>query len=111
VYAGDGGSNQIYLVPSIGAPVLFGSTGSPENIRHIFFDPGSTFGGQMIVATNSGRIYSFNSAGTPTLIANVGEDTEGMDIASSAFGQYAGRCSLPRRAQATFARLTQRRTQ
>jgi hypothetical protein len=44
----------------------------------------------MIVTTNSGRIYTFNSAGTPTLLANVGEDTEGMDIASSAYGQYAG---------------------
>ena len=42
----------------------------------------------MIVTTSSGRIYTFNSAGTPTLLANVGEDTEGMDIASS--GQYAG---------------------
>ena len=90
VYAGNGGGNQIYLVPSSGPPVLFGTTGNAENIRQIFFDPGSSFGGKMIVTTNSGRIYTFNSAGTPTLLANVGEDTEGMDIASSAYGQYTG---------------------
>jgi PEP-CTERM motif len=70
--------------------VLFGSTGNSENIRQIFFDPGSTFGGKMLVTTNSGRIYEFNSAGTPTLLASVGEDAEGMDIAGSAFGPFAG---------------------
>jgi hypothetical protein len=90
VFAGNGGGNQIYYVPSSGAPVLFGTTGNSENIRQIFFDPGSTFGGNMLVTTSSGRIYSFNSSGTPTLIASVGEDTEGMDIASSKFGPYAG---------------------
>src|SRR5579864_8306476 len=90
IYAGNGQGNQIYLVPAVGAPVLFGSTGNTENIRQILFDPGSSFGGAMLVSTSSGRIYSFNSAGTPTLIASVGEDTEGLDIASSAYGQYAG---------------------
>lgn len=90
VYAGNGGGNQIYYVPASGPPVLFGTTGNSENIRQIFFDPGSSFGGDMLVTTNSGRIYSFNSAGTPTLIASVGEDTEGMDIAGSGFGKFAG---------------------
>jgi hypothetical protein len=90
VYAGNGAGNQIYYVPSSGAAVLFGSTGNSENIRQILFDPGSSFGGQMLVTTSSGRIYSFNSSGTPTLIANIGEDCEGMDIAASSFGQYAG---------------------
>jgi len=90
VYAGNGSGNQIYLVPAVGAPVLFGTTGNAENIRQILFDPGSSFGGKMLVTTSSGRIYSFNSAGAATLIASVGEDTEGMDIASSALGQYAG---------------------
>jgi hypothetical protein len=49
------------LVPSSGAPVLFGTTGVPENIRQIFFDPGSTFGGAMLVTTNTGNIWSFNA--------------------------------------------------
>ncbi len=90
VYAGNGSGDQIYLVPSSGAPVLFGTTGVSENIRQIFFDPGSSFGGEMLVTTNTGNIWSFDSSGHPTLIANIGADTEGMDIASSAFGPYAG---------------------
>ncbi len=44
----------------------------------------------MLVSTNQGNIYKINSAGTPSLIASVGEDTEGMDIASTAYGKYAG---------------------
>lgn len=90
VYAGNGSGNQIYLVPSSGPPVLFGTTGNPENIRQIFFDPGTSFGGKMLVTTNSGRIYSFDSTGKATLIASVGEDTEGMDIAGAKFGKFAG---------------------
>lgn len=90
IYAGNGAGNQIYLVPPVGAPVLFGTTGNNEVIRQILLDPGGSFGGAMIVTTNSGRIYTFNAAGTPTLLANVGADTEGMDIATSAWGKYAG---------------------
>jgi hypothetical protein len=90
VYAGNGSGNQIYVVPSSGSPVLFGTTGNSESIRQIFFDPGSTFGGKMLVSTSTGRIYSFDSTGIPTLIANIGVDVEGMDIASSAYGKYAG---------------------
>jgi PEP-CTERM motif len=90
VYAGNGSGNQIFEVPSSGAPTLFGTTGVSENIRQIFFDPGNTFGGKMLVTTNAGNIWSFDSSGHPTLIANIGADTEGMDIASSAFGPYAG---------------------
>jgi hypothetical protein len=90
VFAGNGSGNQIFLVPSSGAPTLFGTTGVPENIRQIFFDPGSSFGGKMLVTTNTGNVWSFDSSGHPTLIANVGADTEGMDIASSAFGPYVG---------------------
>ncbi len=44
----------------------------------------------MLVTSTSGQIYEINSSGTPTLLANIGADTEGMDIASSAFGPYSG---------------------
>lgn len=44
----------------------------------------------MIVSTTSGQIYIVNSAGNVTLLASVGEDTEGMDIAPSDWGIYAG---------------------
>lgn len=59
-------------------------------MRQIFFDPGSNFGGRMLVTTTTGHILSYDAGGTRTLIASVGEDTEGMDIASSHYGKYAG---------------------
>src|ERR1019366_5500873 len=60
------------------------------DVRQIFFDPGSSFGGNMLVSTSSGNIYRVTSAGVVSLLAAVGEDTEGMAIASSTFGPYAG---------------------
>jgi hypothetical protein len=44
----------------------------------------------MLVTTSSGRIFRVNSGGVATLVASVGEDTEGMDIATSAWGAFAG---------------------
>jgi hypothetical protein len=91
VYAGDGSSGRIDYVPASGAPSpLTTLPGVAGNVRQIFFDPGSTFGGGMLVTTTSGNIYKVNSSGTATLLASIGADTEGMDIASSAFGPYAG---------------------
>ena len=91
IYTGAENSNQIYRIPNAGgAPVLFGTTLAAEGVRQILFDPGSSFGGKMLVTTNAGNIYTFNSAGTPTLLASVGEDTEGMDIAGSKYGKFAG---------------------
>jgi hypothetical protein len=90
IYAGNGQGSQIYLVPQAGAPMFFGSVPDNANVRQIFFDPGSSFGGAMLVTTSAGDIYKFNSSGTPTLLAAIGADTEGMDIASAAFGPFAG---------------------
>jgi hypothetical protein len=74
----------------VGSPVVFGALPVGESARDIFFDPGSTFGGDMLVSTGGGEVYEFNSSGTRTLLANVGDDVEGMTIAGSAFGPYAG---------------------
>jgi hypothetical protein len=78
VYVDNPKAGQICRVPSVGPPVLFGTT--PQNPSKIFFDPGSTFGGDMLVTTAFGKVYRFTSSGTSTLLANVGEDTEGMAI-------------------------------
>lgn len=89
IYAGP--DNNIYhYANSGGAPALFGSTDDGSTIRQIFFDPGSTFGGKMLVSTSSGHILSFDGSGTRNLIANIGSDTEGLDVASSNYGKYAG---------------------
>jgi hypothetical protein len=90
IYAGNGQGSQIYLVPQAGTPMFFGSVPDNANVRQIFFDPGSSFGGAMLVTTSAGDIYKFDSSGTPTLLAAIGADTEGMDIASAAFGPFAG---------------------
>jgi hypothetical protein len=90
VYAGSEGSPNIYHYANAGGvPTLFGTlpTGIP---RQIGFDTGGLFGGNMIVTTNVGDIYRFNASGTPTLLAKVGEDTEGIDFATSAWGPFAG---------------------
>lgn len=90
IYA-SGSDSKIYrYAPGGGAPTLFASTDDNSGVRQIFFDPGSSFGGKMLVTTTSGHILSFDSSGNRTLIANVGEDTEGMDIASANYGKYAG---------------------
>lgn len=91
-YAGSEANGQIYhFANSGGSPTLFTTLpASAGVVRQIFFDPGSTFGGDMLVTTTSGNIYKVNSSGTPTLLASVGEDTEGMDIAPGSWGKYAG---------------------
>jgi hypothetical protein len=88
IYAGSG--NLIYKYDNTGgAPVLFGATDG-STVRQIFFDPGSSFGGNMIVTTSNGSVFSFTSGGIRNQIANLGTDIEGLDIASTAYGQYAG---------------------
>jgi len=89
IYAGAGA--QIYsYANSGGAPVLFFTTPDNGVVRQIMFDPGSSFAGQMLVTTSTGKIYQIDSSGGSHLLASVGEDTEGMSIATSSFGQYAG---------------------
>ena len=95
VFAASEYSGQIYKYASSGgAPTLFATIpglGGANGIRQIFFDPGSGFGGDMLVTTNLGNVYEVTSGGgTPTVLASVGEDTEGMDIAPSTFGPLAG---------------------
>ena len=44
----------------------------------------------MLVSTSSGQIYSIASNGSFTQLANLGQDSEGMAIATSSFGPFAG---------------------
>ncbi len=91
IYAGSGSNTQIYhFSNSGGASNLFTTLPTGGSIRSIFFDPGSSFHGNMLVTTTSGDIYSVDSSGTPSLLASLGVDTEGMDIVGSTFGKYAG---------------------
>ena len=91
IYAASEANGLIYHYSSTGGtPTLFGSVPT-GGVRQIFFDPGNSFGGKMLVSTNGGQIYAFTSAGgTPTLIASIGEDVEAMDIAPNNFGVTNG---------------------
>ncbi|HEV2362725.1 MAG TPA: PEPxxWA-CTERM sorting domain-containing protein [Caulobacteraceae bacterium] len=91
VFASPANQSIYEYANSGGSPSLFATLpGNAGASRQILFDPGSSFGGDMIVTTTSGNIYTVNSGGTVNLLASIGADTEGMDIASSAYGQYAG---------------------
>ncbi len=89
VYASGGDTNIYHYANSGGAPTLFATLPAGTS-RQLFFDPGSSFGGKMIVSTTAGDIYTIDSTGHVTLLANLGVDTEGLDIASTKYGQYAG---------------------
>lgn len=92
IFAGSGAGGDIYQYANAGgAPSLFTTLPSGAGaIRQIFFDPGSSFGGNMLVSTTSGQIYQVDSTGSASFLANVGEDAEGTDIAPSTWGPYAG---------------------
>jgi len=92
IYAGSGGSGNIYHISNAGGtPTLFATLpGGAGQVRQIFFDPGSSFGGNMLVTTTSGNIYEVDHLGDVSLLASVGEDTEGMDISPSTWGSLAG---------------------
>jgi hypothetical protein len=91
VYAGNGSGPQIEHFTANGSSQnFFASVPDGGNVRQIFFDPGSSFGGKMLVSTNLGDIYSFDPTGHASLIASLHADTEGLDIAPSNWGPYAG---------------------
>ncbi|MBS0263527.1 MAG: PEP-CTERM sorting domain-containing protein [Planctomycetes bacterium] len=91
IFAGSQAGTQIYHFQNDGSgQSLFTTLPTGGDIRQIFFDPGNSFGGKMIVTTASGDIYTVNSSGTATLLASIGEDTEGLDIAPSSWGPFAG---------------------
>ncbi len=88
-----GAANQIYQYGNGGgAPTLFASTLDGATVRGILFDPGATFGGNMLVTTSAGHIYSITSGGVVTLVASPsgGADIEGMDILGSGWGTLTG---------------------
>src|ERR1019366_7807187 len=92
IYAGSGADGDIFhYTNNGGSQNLFATLpGGSGQVRQIFFDPGSSFGGNMLVTTTTGNIYEITSSGVVTLLASIGQDTEGMDIATSAWGTYAG---------------------
>jgi hypothetical protein len=87
IYAGSGANGEIWhLANSGGVPSLFVTLpGGSGGVRQVFFDPGSSFGGNMLVSTSTGKIFKVDSGGVVSLVASIGADTEGLDIATSAW--------------------------
>src|SRR5437867_2212437 len=56
-------------------------SGLASNVRGILFDAIGTFGHDMLVTTDAGHVYRIDSGGVATLLATIGPDTEGLDIA------------------------------
>ena len=67
-------------------------SGLASNVRGILFDAIGTFGHDMLVTTDGGHVYRITSSGVVTLLANIGLDTEGLDIAplGANFGSFDG---------------------
>jgi MYXO-CTERM domain-containing protein len=89
VFAGSESLGTVYKFNNDGTGQTAFVTGLNGGVRSIAFDPYGVYGNDMVVATNRGSIYRVSSTGTATLLANTGEDTEGISFAPQAFGPVA----------------------
>lgn len=89
VFAGSQFEGNIYRFSNDGSSQSLFTSGLVGGVRGIAFDPFGVYGNNMLVTTNIGNVYTVNSAGTATFLANVGGDAEGLDFAPQAFGNIA----------------------
>jgi hypothetical protein len=90
IYAGSEALGNVYRISNDGSSQsAFVTSGISGGVRSIAFDPYGLYGNNMVVATNSGNVYTVNSGGVATLLANVGEDAEGLSFAPQPFGTFA----------------------
>ncbi len=88
IFAGAENSSTIMRIAHDGSSQGVFASGLVGDVRSIAFDPFGNYGDGMVVATNLGNIYEISSLGIPTLIASIGEDTEGLAFAPQDFGAY-----------------------
>jgi hypothetical protein len=86
-------ANGVMHIANNGASSNVFVTGLIGNVRGITFDGVGTFGNDMLITTDTGNVYRVNSSGSPSLLASVGEDTEGLDVAplGNGFSTFDGR--------------------
>jgi len=89
VFAGSEAQGSVYRVAHDGSSQSLFVSGLVGGVRSIAFDPYGNYGHEMIVATNTGNVYKVDNAGSATLLANVGEDAEGLSFTPQPFGSYA----------------------
>lgn len=86
VFAGSEANGSVYRIANDGSSQSLFASGLVGGVRSIAFDPYGNYGNSMIVATSAGYIYKVSNAGVPTVLANVGEDAEGLSFAPQSFG-------------------------
>ena len=86
VYAGSEALGTVARLAHDGSSQGVFASGLVGGVRSIAFDPFGLYGNQMIVATRAGNVYRVSNTGVATLLANVGEDTEGISFAPDVFG-------------------------
>jgi hypothetical protein len=90
VYAGSEAGGAVWRVANDGSSqAQFAGAGIVGGVRSIAFDPYGLYGNQMVVATNAGNVYTVSNTGVASLLANVGEDAEGLSFAPQTFGSFA----------------------
>ncbi len=90
IYVADG--NAIRHITNDGSHDDVFVAGLSSGVRGIVFDAVGTFGNNMLVTTSNGDVYRISSSGVPTLLASIGRDTEGLDVApiGGGFGSFDG---------------------
>jgi len=86
VFAGSQSYGTVYKFKNDGTGQTAFVTGLDAGVRSIAFDPYGVYGHKMIVATMNGKIWAVDSTGSAMLLANTGEDTEGLSFAPQTFG-------------------------
>lgn len=89
VFAGSQFEGNVYRFSNDGSTQSLFASGLVGGVRGIAFDPFGNYGNNMLVTTSIGNVYSVNSTGTATLLANVGGDAEGLDFAPQQFGNIS----------------------
>jgi hypothetical protein len=84
VYAAQ--NNGVYHITHDGTNGAAFVSALASGVRGIQFDPYGLYGHDMIVTTAGGTVYRVDSSGNATVLAQTGEDTEGLDFAPQVFG-------------------------
>lgn len=88
IYVASG--NSIMHISNDGSTSGSFVSGLSGDVRGILFDPVGSFSHDMLVTTTTGDVYRVNSSGTASVLASVGTDTEGLDVAPVGFGNFGG---------------------
>lgn len=88
VFAGSQANGQVWRVANDGSSQSLFATVPSGVVRSIAFDPFGLYGYNMLVATSTGAVYRVSNTGVATLLANVGEDAEGLSFAPQPFGTH-----------------------